>query len=567
MTRFTGEEALQMLLDSEEEFTVSSDEEQDSDDERLYFEERLDPAEDIISEENAASLSSSAGICRNATDIHTGNVASSSFTRTGASRNEPEIHKVNVAASLSPSFDTRIGRAHRSAIENKKGNVSATPTSSGTRTRARSCATGNNKENMAATLSLSFPRTRSHSNATDIHPMNVAASLSLLPGTHKRHRSASVLKATETNVSNTDSDKAPVAKRVKTNIQASSSRSVLSWKTETDIDVVPHTLRFFPAREPGPQLSPADAHTPLSLFKMFFPEDAVSTLCHNTNAQAARAKAKGSKYKWKDVSVTEMYRYIGLLFYMAMVKLISIRDYWRQDNVFSVPFPATVMSRERYRTISWNVHMSHPEDDKVNDRKRGTAEHDRLFRVKPLMDTIRQACINLYHPKRNLAVDERMVACKANTGMTQYMKAKPTKWGFKLFVLADSSNGYTVDFSVYTGKNNFPTGHGLSYDAVTSLLDCKTLGSGYHVYMDNFYTSPKLLTDMFAMKFGACGTYRDFRKECPRDATNAWSYCYCNSCLLLDSLVSFEELTDAVKPKEHLQFDGLSVNFYKVKRS
>lgn len=51
MTRFTGEEALQMLLDSEEEFTVSSDEEQDSDDERLYFEERLDPAEDIISEE------------------------------------------------------------------------------------------------------------------------------------------------------------------------------------------------------------------------------------------------------------------------------------------------------------------------------------------------------------------------------------------------------------------------------------------------------------------------------------------------------------------------------------
>ncbi|ROL54866.1 PiggyBac transposable element-derived protein 4 [Anabarilius grahami] len=233
---------------------------------------------------------------------------------------------------------------------------------------------------------------------------------------------------------------------------------------------------------------------------MFFSEDAVSTLCQNTNAQAARAVAKGCKYKWTDISIGEMYRYIGLLFYMAMVKMSSISDYWRQSSLFSVPFPATIMSRDRYRTMSWNVHMSHPDEDKKNDRKRGTADHGSLFRVKSLMDTICHACKAIYHPKRNLAVDERMVACKANTGMRQYMKAKPTKWGFKLFVLADSSNGYTVDFSVYTGKNNFPTGHGLSYDAVTSLLDCKGLGSGYHLYMDNFYTSPKLLTDLFAMK-------------------------------------------------------------------
>lgn len=53
---------------------------------------------------------------------------------------------------------------------------------------------------------------------------------------------------------------------------------------------------------------------------------------------------------------------------------------------------------------------------------------------------------------------------KAHTGMTQYMKSKPTKWGFKLFVLADSSKGYTVDFAVHTDKNNFPTAQGLSYD-------------------------------------------------------------------------------------------------------
>ncbi|XP_039521764.1 piggyBac transposable element-derived protein 4-like [Pimephales promelas] len=389
MAHNSVEEALQITLDSEEEFSFSSEEDCNSDDERLHFEERIDPAEDTSSE--------------------------------------------NVSASRSLSPAPRRGKH------------------------------------------------RCHTECDNEHVQE------------------------------------PVPKKAKANKKESNRQSTLSWKTETDVDVVPETLQFLPARETGPQLSSVDSHSPLSLFKQFFSESAVSTLCHNTNAQAAKATAKGFKYKWTDVSISEMYRYIGLVFYMAMVKVSSIRDYWRQSSVFSVPFPATVMSRDRYCTISWNVHMSHPDADKENDRKKGTAEHDRLFRVKPLMDSIRLACKSIYHPKRNLTVDERMVACKAHTGMTQHMKAKPNRWGLKLFVLADSSNGYTVDFFMNQ------TGHGLSYEAVTSLLDHTFLGSGYHVYMDDFYTSPKLLKDLFAMKFGACGTYRDNRKDCPRNAANSLS--------------------------------------------
>ena len=108
--------------------------------------------------------------------------------------------------------------------------------------------------------------------------------------------------------------------------------------------------------------------------------------------------------------------------------------------------------------------MSDPDEDRVNDAKKGTSAHDKLFRVKPLMCTIQNACKAFYQPRGNISVDERMVASKCHY-MRQYMKDKPTKWGFKLFVLADSSNRYTVDFSVYTGKNNFITGQGLSYDS------------------------------------------------------------------------------------------------------
>lgn len=112
-------------------------------------------------------------------------------------------------------------------------------------------------------------------------------------------------------------------------------------------------------------------------------------------------------------------------------------------------------------------------------------------------------------------------ATKAKTSMTQYMRDKPTKWGIKLFVLADSSNGYTINFNVYIGKSHTHTVHGLSYDAVMDLIQPSYLGTGYHIYMDNFYTSPQLFRELAIMKFGACGTYRDNRKGCHNGRANA----------------------------------------------
>ena len=45
------------------------------------------------------------------------------------------------------------------------------------------------------------------------------------------------------------------------------------------------------------------------------------------------------------------------------------------------------------------------------------------------------------------------------------MRNKPTKWGFKLWVLADMT-GYTVDFDIYTGKLTEESESGLAYDVV-----------------------------------------------------------------------------------------------------
>ena len=216
------------------------------------------------------------------------------------------------------------------------------------------------------------------------------------------------------------------------------------WKTAEDADAAPAVSRFQPRRTPGVQLETLSSYSPKDLFLLFFATDTVRTICSNTNKKAAEKKQLGCKYQWTDVEMEDLYKCFGLLVYMSLVSLPSLQDYWRQNHILSVPLPAKVMSRDRFRCMLWNIHLSDPGEDAQNERKKGTPGHDKLFRVRPLYDNILSACQAFYHPRSEVAVDERMVATKAKTGMTQYMKDKPTKLGMKLFVLAESSSGYTL---------------------------------------------------------------------------------------------------------------------------
>ncbi len=69
-----------------------------------------------------------------------------------------------------------------------------------------------------------------------------------------------------------------------------------------------------------------------------------------------------------------------------------------------------------------------------------------------------------------LSVDEGMVKSKAKTSFRQYIRNKPTKWGFKYWVLADTT-GYAVDFNLYCGKLTRSSGKRLSYDVVLKLVE------------------------------------------------------------------------------------------------
>lgn len=278
-------------------------------------------------------------------------------------------------------------------------------------------------------------------------------------------------------------------------------------------------LEFRPRRQLGAHL-PGVLHRSdsrrfirgLDFFLMFFTSEVIRTLCDNTNKYAwthifekpSYAERDGS---WKEVTDSEMTKFIGLLIYMGIVELPRLHLYWSVSNMFSGLVPSKIMSRNRFFALLAMLHVSDPD-------RETHASGGKLHKVSWLLKHINDTSASFFQPHRDLSVDERMVKSKGRSGIRQYLRDKITKWGYKLWVLADSTTGYTVQFSVYTGKRESPSPNGLAFDVVTQLCQAY-LDQGYIIYMDNFYTSTSLFLHLLERKTLACGTTRKDRRGFP----------------------------------------------------
>ena len=209
---------------------------------------------------------------------------------------------------------------------------------------------------------------------------------------------------------------------------------------------------FKPRRPTGPQLADQtrqDAMLRFSkevdFFKLFFPVALVQKLCDFTHAYAQehiddnptyQNKAKG----WDLISVSEMYGFIACLIYMGFMQLLRQEYYWSSASLYNGNWVCRLISsRDRFRAIMAFF--------RCNDHT-AMDNNDKLRHVRYLIDNVKQSCQEFFQCSKEVAVDERMVRSKHRSGMRQYNKNKPTKWGLKLWVLADSDTGYTYNFNV-----------------------------------------------------------------------------------------------------------------------
>ena len=146
--------------------------------------------------------------------------------------------------------------------------------------------------------------------------------------------------------------------------------------------------------------------------------------------------------------------------------------------------------------------------------------------MRSLLVKLREKCKNHLFPGQNIAVDERMVKSIGRFICKQCVRLKPVKWGFKMWVLADSNSGYTWNFQVYRGKQGETvSSNGLGFDVVLKLVDSLEKQE-FVVYTDNFYSSPALYEELVKQGFGAVGTINPTRENCPKSLTLQKKQCY-----------------------------------------
>lgn len=250
--------------------------------------------------------------------------------------------------------------------------------------------------------------------------------------------------------------------------------------------------------------------TALHAFLEFFDENTVDSLVYQTNLYSVQ------KNKALTLTKDELYVFLGINIMMGYHKLPSLRHYWATGADLGVKPVQEAMARDRFLSILGKLHVN--DNTKMDPNKK-----DKLYKLRPLIESLSRKFKEIRSPGETLSVDESMIRFKGRSTIKQYNPMKPIKRGYKLWCLADN-DGYVFKFDIYTGKaGNYDTNlrkeFGLGGEVVLKLTD-HLKSKNHKVFFDNYFTSFPLLETLQGLQIQACGTIRSTRRDFPTLASD-----------------------------------------------
>lgn len=283
----------------------------------------------------------------------------------------------------------------------------------------------------------------------------------------------------------------------------------------------------FPFNETvGPKHIPSTAKDPIDFFKLFFTDQLLNMFVRETNRYAQQSMSnqnisrKSRLHAWVPVTKDEMQTFIVVIFNMGLNIKPTIKSYWSKNDSQYIPWFGKMFPRSRFENILTFFHMV----DNSKLPKVTEPNYDPCQKFQPLVDYCNKTFQHFYTANQQVSIDESLIGTKSQTSLMQYLPNKHHhRWGIKFWVMCDSVSNYCLKLFCYKGaKSNEDKEdlkkYGLAYTVVKKLFEaCNYLKKGYHVFMDNFFTSIPLTTWLYSEKTYVTGTIRKNKKGLPED--------------------------------------------------
>ena len=256
--------------------------------------------------------------------------------------------------------------------------------------------------------------------------------------------------------------------------------------------------------------------TAVDYLKLYFTDEMVDFMVLETNKYAEQfissnpIKPHSRVNNWVSTDRDEMLAFLGLAILMGVVYKPRIQLYWSTDAIYHTDIFPSVMARDRFLLILHFLHFADNSTFNASDPKR-----DRLWKIRPFIQMIRDRCQQVYTPGQDLCVDESLLLFKGRLAFKQFIKSKRARFGIKLFELC-TKRGVLLDLIVYTGDMSKELvdleGFQIS-ERIPMTLMKPYLGQGYRLFIDNFYTSPHLAEFFLQNRTTLVGTVRPNRRN------------------------------------------------------
>ena len=170
---------------------------------------------------------------------------------------------------------------------------------------------------------------------------------------------------------------------------------------------------------------------------------------------------------------------------------------------------ASAMSRNRFDEILSHLHCANNAE---------LPESDRFGKMRPVITHLNEKYIKYWPVSQQLSVDESMIPYYGHHGCKQHIHGKPVRFGFKIWSLNSSVDGYCCHLQPYQGAGSgiriaqLGLGGSVIVDPVSQLPQHRH----YQIFADNFFSSLTIVDHLSQFDIGYLGTIRENRtQKCP----------------------------------------------------